>query len=167
MGELDLANFVSHLVIYMVVLLLAISAHEAGHAWMSYKYGDDTAYLLGRVTLNPVAHTDPIGTLLIPIISFTFGALGGAANIGFPAPTFFAWAAALSEFLGGIFLALGLFTRISSFFIVCVMLTALLGVHLRDPFGKQELAFFYLFIAFAFMLKGASDWSIDSFLRRK
>ena len=91
MGEFDLANFVSHLVIYMVVLLLAISAHEAGHAWMSYKYGDDTAYLLGRVTLNPVAHTDPIGTLLIPIISFTFGALGGALGsiplIGWGKPT--------------------------------------------------------------------------------
>jgi Zn-dependent protease len=91
MGELDLANFVSHLVIYMVVLLLAISAHEAGHAWMSYKYGDDTAYLLGRVTLNPVKHTDPVGTLLIPIISFTFGALGGALGsiplIGWGKPT--------------------------------------------------------------------------------
>lgn len=62
--------------IYMVVLLLAISAHEAGHAWMSYKFGDDTAYLLGRVTLNPVAHTDPIGTLLIPIVSFIFSATG-------------------------------------------------------------------------------------------
>jgi putative oxidoreductase len=93
--------------------------------------------------------------------------IGGAANIGFPAPTVFAWAAALSEFLGGIFLALGLFTRISSFFIVCTMLTALLGVHLRDPFGKQEMAFLYLFIALAFMLKGANDWSIDAFLRRK
>jgi len=78
MGEIDIANLVSHLVIYMVVLLLAISAHEAGHAWMSYKFGDDTAYLLGRVTLNPVAHTDPIGTLLIPILSFIFGAVGGA-----------------------------------------------------------------------------------------
>lgn len=62
--------------IYMVVLLLAISAHEAGHAWMSYKFGDDTAYLLGRVTLNPVAHTDPIGTLLIPIMTFIFSATG-------------------------------------------------------------------------------------------
>ena len=78
MGEIDIANLVSHLVIYMVVLLLAISAHEAGHAWMSYKFGDDTAYMLGRVTLNPVAHTDPIGTLLIPILSFIFGAVGGA-----------------------------------------------------------------------------------------
>jgi Zn-dependent protease len=42
---------------------------------MSYKFGDDTAYLLGRVTLNPVAHTDPIGTLLIPVVNF-IGAVG-------------------------------------------------------------------------------------------
>jgi Zn-dependent protease len=61
----------------MVVLLLAISAHEAAHAWMSYKFGDDTARLLGRITLNPVAHTDPIGTLLIPIVMFIFGHIGG------------------------------------------------------------------------------------------
>ena len=60
----------------MVVLLLAISAHEAAHAWMSYKFGDDTARLLGRVTLNPVAHTDPIGTLLIPIVMFIVGHIG-------------------------------------------------------------------------------------------
>ena len=61
----------------MVMLLLAISAHEAAHAWMSYRFGDDTAYLLGRVTLNPVAHTDPIGTLLIPIVGFIVAAAGG------------------------------------------------------------------------------------------
>jgi len=61
----------------MVVLLLAISAHEAAHAWMSYKFGDDTARLLGRVTLNPVAHTDLIGTLLIPIVGFIVAFNGG------------------------------------------------------------------------------------------
>jgi Zn-dependent protease len=75
----------------MVVLLLAISAHEAAHAWMSYKFGDDTARLLGRITLNPVAHTDPIGTLLIPIVMFVFGAMGGPAAsiplIGWGKPT--------------------------------------------------------------------------------
>lgn len=91
MGDFDLANFFSQLIIYMVVLLLAISAHEAGHAWMSLKYGDDTAYLLGRVTLNPVKHTDPIGTLLIPILGFVFGSMGGAAAriplIGWGIPT--------------------------------------------------------------------------------
>jgi len=75
----------------MVVLLLAISAHEAAHAWMSNRFGDDTARLLGRITLNPVAHIDPIGTLLIPIVSFLFGAIGGSAAriplIGWGKPT--------------------------------------------------------------------------------
>lgn len=65
------------LIIYMVVLIFAISAHEAAHAWMSYRYGDDTARLLGRITLNPVSHVDPIGTLLIPIAGFIFAHLGG------------------------------------------------------------------------------------------
>ncbi len=72
----------------MVVLLLAISAHEAAHAWMSWKFGDDTARLLGRVTLNPVAHTDPIGTLLIPIVSFIFSSSGAFLPlIGWGKPT--------------------------------------------------------------------------------
>jgi Zn-dependent protease len=75
----------------MVVLLLAVSAHEAAHAWMSYKFGDDTARLLGRITLNPVAHTDPIGTLLIPIVGFILAATGsGLARvplIGWGKPT--------------------------------------------------------------------------------
>ncbi|MGI8813614.1 MAG: site-2 protease family protein [Pyrinomonadaceae bacterium] len=91
MGDINIANLVSQLIVYMVVLLLAISAHEAGHAWMSLKYGDDTAYMLGRVTLNPIAHTDPIGTLLIPILGFVFGAIGGGAAriplIGWGIPT--------------------------------------------------------------------------------
>ena len=72
----------------MVVLLLAISAHEAAHAWMSYKFGDDTARLLGRITLNPVAHTDPIGTLLIPIVGFIVASMGGTFFlIGWGKPT--------------------------------------------------------------------------------
>jgi putative oxidoreductase len=87
--------------------------------------------------------------------------------LGFPVPVVFAWAAAFSEFLGGAFLALGFLTRVSSFFIICVMLTALIGVHWNDPFDRQEKAFLFLFIALAFLLKGASDWSIDAFLRRK
>ena len=91
MGNIDAVNLVSHLIIYMVVLVLAISCHEAGHAWTSYKFGDDTAYMLGRVTLNPQAHTDPIGTLLIPIVSFILGALGGPLGtiplIGWGKPT--------------------------------------------------------------------------------
>jgi Zn-dependent protease len=91
MNEVNFADLISHLVLYIVVLLLAVSAHEAGHAWMSYKFGDDTAYMLGRVTLNPIKHTDPIGTLLIPIMAFVFNAVGGVLGaiplIGWGKPT--------------------------------------------------------------------------------
>jgi Zn-dependent protease len=75
----------------MVVLVFSISAHEAAHAWMSNRFGDDTARLLGRITLNPVAHIDPIGTLLIPVVGFLFGAVGGQVAriplIGWGKPT--------------------------------------------------------------------------------
>jgi Zn-dependent protease len=70
-------DVLGQLIIYIVVLLFAISAHEAAHAWMSHRFGDDTAYMLGRVTLNPLKHIDPIGTLLIPIVGFVYGAMGG------------------------------------------------------------------------------------------
>jgi Zn-dependent protease len=75
----------------MVVLLFAISAHEAAHAWMSNRFGDDTARLLGRITLNPVSHIHPIGTLLIPVVGFILGNMGGPVSsiplIGWGKPT--------------------------------------------------------------------------------
>jgi Zn-dependent protease len=91
MPGIDITELIGQLVIYMVVLLMAISCHEAAHAWMSHKFGDDTAYMLGRVTLNPIKHTDPLGTLLIPILGFIFGAVGGGLGriplIGWGIPT--------------------------------------------------------------------------------
>ena len=77
----DIADFLSSLVIHMVVWLFAVSAHEAAHAWMSWKFEDDTAYLLGRVTLNPIPHIDPIGTLILPFIGFLAGYFQGAAGM--------------------------------------------------------------------------------------
>ena len=71
MGNFDIADFVSKLVIHMVVWLFAVSVHEAAHAWMSLKFGDDTAQRLGRVTLNPISHIDLFGTLILPIVAFT------------------------------------------------------------------------------------------------
>ncbi|NNE99662.1 MAG: DoxX family protein [Pyrinomonadaceae bacterium] len=93
------------------------------------------------------------------------GFIKAVGKMGFPMPGFFAWAAGISEFFGAIFLALGLFTRLSSFFVGFTMFVGLVGVHLNDPFEKQEKAFLYLFIALLFLFKGASDWSIDSFIR--
>ena len=94
------------------------------------------------------------------------GLIERAGTLGFPAPIVFAWAAGLSELLGGIFLALGFLTRISSFFIAVTMLTAILGVHASDPYARKELALVYFFVAVAFMCKGAGDWSIDKLLRK-
>jgi len=62
------------IVISLIVLLFAITVHEASHGWAAYKLGDHTAFSLGRVTLNPLAHIDPIGTILVPIILILFRA---------------------------------------------------------------------------------------------
>lgn len=94
------------------------------------------------------------------------GLIESTGKMGFPAPSLFAWGAAMSEFLGGAFLAIGLFTRLSSLFIILTMLTALYHVHFADPYSKQELAFVYFFVALAYLLKGAGDWSADALLRK-
>ena len=64
----------------VLVFLFAISVHESAHAWMANRCGDPTAKMLGRVTLNPIKHIDPVGTFLLPLIGiFTgFGIFGWA-----------------------------------------------------------------------------------------
>ncbi|MBI5419701.1 MAG: site-2 protease family protein [Deltaproteobacteria bacterium] len=62
----DIQGFLQHLSIAAIPLLLAITFHEAAHGWVAYKKGDPTAMMLGRVTLNPLKHIDPFGTVLLP-----------------------------------------------------------------------------------------------------
>jgi Zn-dependent protease len=57
----------------VVVLVLAFSVHESAHAYVAMRLGDPTAYMLGRVTLNPLKHLDPIGSVVIPLISLVYG----------------------------------------------------------------------------------------------
>jgi Zn-dependent protease len=59
--------------IALPVLLLSLTVHEFAHAWMALRQGDDTAYMLGRVTLDPRAHLEPVGSLLFPIIGIGTG----------------------------------------------------------------------------------------------
>lgn len=68
------------------ILLFALSLHEASHAWMASRLGDQTARMLGRVTLNPVKHIDPVGTLLIPL-AMLFMPGFGRFLIGWAKPT--------------------------------------------------------------------------------
>ena len=60
-------------ILWFVVFLFSLSLHEAAHAWTANRFGDYTAYYLGRVTLNPAAHVDVFGTILFPIFSFFSG----------------------------------------------------------------------------------------------
>ena len=69
MGNIDVGN----LIIFFIVLLFSLSFHEAAHAWTSEKFGDDTGRLQGRITLNPIPHIDPIGTILFPLLSSLVG----------------------------------------------------------------------------------------------
>jgi len=62
------------IIIQLAVVLFAISIHEASHGWMAEKFGDPTARMQGRVTLNPIAHIDPIGTIIFPLVLTIIGA---------------------------------------------------------------------------------------------
>lgn len=69
------------LIVYQIIaFLFAISVHESAHAWMANLRGDPTARMLGRITLNPIKHIDPIGTILLPAIAafYHYGIVGWA-----------------------------------------------------------------------------------------
>ncbi len=67
----------------IVAFLFAISVHESAHAWMAARRGDPTAAMLGRITLNPIKHIDPIGTIVLPAIAL----YSGFPMIGWAKPT--------------------------------------------------------------------------------
>jgi Zn-dependent protease len=60
---------IGFILIWFVVFLFSLSFHEAAHAWTSERFGDDTGRLQGRITLNPGAHIDPLGTIILPLIT--------------------------------------------------------------------------------------------------
>lgn len=63
------AEILQRAVLYLPVLLLSLTVHEFAHAWAARRLGDDTAERMGRLTLNPLAHADPLGTFLLPLIA--------------------------------------------------------------------------------------------------
>ncbi|MGO8747061.1 MAG: site-2 protease family protein [Thermoguttaceae bacterium] len=67
------SDFIAEKLLILVPLWLSLSLHEWAHAWTAWRLGDDTAALMGRLTLNPLAHIDPIGTLLLPLLGVPFG----------------------------------------------------------------------------------------------
>jgi len=81
---MDFTHILSTVLIYALPVLLAITLHEAAHGYAAQRLGDNTAYVLGRVTLNPLKHVDPIGTIAMPLLLYF--ATSGAFLFGYAKP---------------------------------------------------------------------------------
>ena len=81
---MDIAQLIQTVALYALPVLFAITAHEAAHGYVAHHFGDDTAWKLGRVTLNPVPHIDPVGTILMPLMLYF--ATSGAFLFGYAKP---------------------------------------------------------------------------------
>ena len=81
---MDIQNLIQTVLIYALPVLFAITVHEAAHGYAARHFGDNTAYMLGRITLNPIKHIDPVGTILIPIMLYF--ATSGAFLFGYAKP---------------------------------------------------------------------------------
>ena len=81
---MDIAHIIQTVLIYALPVLFAITVHEAAHGYAAKHFGDNTAYALGRITLNPIKHIDPIGTILMPLMLYF--ATGGSFLFGYAKP---------------------------------------------------------------------------------
>ena len=84
MRAVDISNLIQTILIYALPVLFAITVHEAAHGYAARHYGDNTAWQLGRVTLNPLKHIDPVGTILMPLVLYF--ATSGAFLFGYAKP---------------------------------------------------------------------------------
>lgn len=81
---MDIANLIQTVALYALPVLFAITVHEAAHGYAARHFGDNTAYLQGRMTLNPLKHIDPIGTIAMPLLLYF--ATSGAFLFGYAKP---------------------------------------------------------------------------------
>ena len=120
----------------------------------------ESAAVLLRIWLGAMMITHGFGKVFGDNSKF----FAGVEKMGFPFPEFFGWAAALSEFAGGIFLILGLFTRFWSLMALATMVVAGFIRHADDPFRDKELAFTYMVISVVVFLLGPGRASVDRML---
>jgi Zn-dependent protease len=81
---MDIAQLIQTVAIYALPVLFAITIHEAAHGYAARHFGDNTAYAMGRITLNPLKHIDPIGTIAMPLLLYF--ATSGAFLFGYAKP---------------------------------------------------------------------------------
>ena len=95
------------------------------------------------------------------------GFIAAVGSLGFPLPVLFAWAAALSEFVGSLAVSIGFATRLSALMVSFTMLVAAFGRHFSDPFEKKEMALVYLCGFLLCAAVGSGRYSIDYLIRKR
>ncbi len=81
---MDFSNLIQTILIYALPVLFAITVHEAAHGYAARHFGDNTALMMGRITLNPLKHIDPVGTILMPLLLYF--ATSGTFLFGYAKP---------------------------------------------------------------------------------
>ena len=81
---MNFPELIQTILIYALPVVFAITLHEAAHGYVAHKLGDNTAWMLGRVTLNPIPHIDPLGTIAVPALLYL--ASGGSFLFGYARP---------------------------------------------------------------------------------
>jgi len=71
----DPSQLVQQIAIFALPVIFAITMHEAAHGYAARHFGDSTAYMLGRISLNPMRHIDPLGTILVPLVTYLLGGI--------------------------------------------------------------------------------------------
>jgi len=137
MSEIDVVKIVAT----VVALIVAIVGHEIMHGYIAYKYGDNTAKEEGRLSINPIKHVDPVGTVLVPAMLFFVGA-----------PFLFGWAKPVPVNIvtvvrnGGYFGAVSVALAGVTFNFVLAIVAATIVTTLAQPTGMLEAFIFLLLV---------------------
>ena len=115
----------------LIVFLFAISIHESAHAWMANLRGDPTARMLGRISLNPIKHIDPVGTVLLPLVAMFFH----IPVLGWAKPTPVDPRNFKNHVLDDILTAVA--GPVSNFTVASLAVLVLGGIKLVSPLGRQ------------------------------
>ncbi len=149
-------NFNIYQILAMILaLLVAIVGHEIMHGWTAYKYGDDTAKSLGRLSINPIVHIDLFGTIILPALLYF--------SLGFP----FGWAKPVpiridrvinnGGFMAGVWVSMaGIFYNLLLAFIMITILEFYTGINMHilsvvEPSTEVNYPFYIYFISYSFL----------------
>ena len=129
----NIANLIQTIALYALPVLFAITVHEAAHGYVARHFGDNTAYLQGRLTLNPLKHIDPVGTILMPLILYV--ATSGTFLFGYAKPVPVNFGALRNPKRDMIWVALaGPASNFAQAIFWALLLLVLAGMGVQEPF---------------------------------